>query len=137
MYDLRVVIPSPFRVPVLEELHLGHPGIVRSKELARSYVWWPGSPKWVRGTVLKKTGPVSYNVTVTTPQGKLIWRRHLDQLLAGAGTVATLRASDRDLTEGFLALPESQAGDQTTSEELVPVESGPPAPAPPSETPVP
>ena len=27
---------------VLKELHEGHPGIARMKNLARSYVWWPG-----------------------------------------------------------------------------------------------
>ncbi|KAH7983904.1 hypothetical protein HPB52_015136 [Rhipicephalus sanguineus] len=59
------------------------------------------------------------------------------QLLAGTGTLAAPRASDPDFTAGFLALPQSQAGDQSTSEEPVPVESRPPAPAPPSETPAP
>ncbi|XP_037501537.2 uncharacterized protein K02A2.6-like [Rhipicephalus sanguineus] len=107
---------------------------INDSVLVRNY---RGSPKWVRGTVLKKTGPVSYKVIVTTPRGKFIWRRHLDQLLASTGTVVTPRASEPDFTEGFLALPQSQAGDQSTSEEPVPMEAGPPAPAPPSETPAP
>ncbi|KRX32484.1 Uncharacterized protein T06_1658, partial [Trichinella sp. T6] len=29
------------RHKILKELHIGHPGIVRMKVLARSYVWWP------------------------------------------------------------------------------------------------
>lgn len=37
----RVVVPTALRKDVLELLHEGHPGIVRSKLLARSYVWWP------------------------------------------------------------------------------------------------
>lgn len=37
----RVVIPAKLQRAVLAELHEGHPGIVRSKALARSYVWWP------------------------------------------------------------------------------------------------
>lgn len=37
----RVVIPKRYQSFMLEELHQGHPGIVRTKELARSYVWWP------------------------------------------------------------------------------------------------
>ncbi|XP_049523015.1 uncharacterized protein K02A2.6-like [Dermacentor silvarum] len=41
MLGTRVVVPAKLQGFVLDELHDGHPGIVRSKELARSYVWWP------------------------------------------------------------------------------------------------
>uniref|UniRef100_UPI00109F456C uncharacterized protein K02A2.6-like n=1 Tax=Podarcis muralis TaxID=64176 RepID=UPI00109F456C len=37
----RVVIPQGLRQRVLEALHVGHPGIVKMKALARCYVWWP------------------------------------------------------------------------------------------------
>ncbi|XP_060538726.1 uncharacterized protein K02A2.6-like, partial [Pantherophis guttatus] len=37
----RVLIPSTLQRRTLETLHKGHPGIVRMKALARSYVWWP------------------------------------------------------------------------------------------------
>ncbi|XP_048590142.1 uncharacterized protein K02A2.6-like [Nematostella vectensis] len=42
LWGSRVVIPPQGRVKLLQELHDGHPGMVRMKMLARSYFWWPG-----------------------------------------------------------------------------------------------
>lgn len=42
MRGMRVVVPLKLQKRVLEELHTGHPGIVRIKAIARSYVWWQG-----------------------------------------------------------------------------------------------
>lgn len=36
----RIVIPKILQQSILEELHLGHLGIVKMKALSRSYVWW-------------------------------------------------------------------------------------------------
>uniref|UniRef100_A0A914CQ61 RNA-directed DNA polymerase n=1 Tax=Acrobeloides nanus TaxID=290746 RepID=A0A914CQ61_9BILA len=41
MYRERVIIPTSLRNRVLKQLHQGHPGIERSKALARRYVYWP------------------------------------------------------------------------------------------------
>ncbi|KAL2077680.1 hypothetical protein ACEWY4_027184 [Coilia grayii] len=42
MWGNRVIVPPNLRQRVLEELHVGHPGVVKMKAIARSYVWWPG-----------------------------------------------------------------------------------------------
>ena len=41
LWGSRVVIPPQGREEVLNILHECHPGIVKMKSLARSYVWWP------------------------------------------------------------------------------------------------
>ena len=40
-YGLRVIIPSTLRNLILKLLHLGHFGMQRMKQLARSTVYWP------------------------------------------------------------------------------------------------
>jgi transposase InsO family protein len=42
MWGHRLVIPEMCKERVLRMLHEPHMGIVKSKALARSYVWWPG-----------------------------------------------------------------------------------------------
>ena len=42
LWGSRVIIPPQGRIQVVEELHEAHPGIVKMKGLARSFVWWPG-----------------------------------------------------------------------------------------------
>ena len=41
MWGQRVVVPSQGRNIMLEELHMGHPGLCKMKALARSIMWWP------------------------------------------------------------------------------------------------
>ena len=45
LWGSRVVVPESCQDAVLKQLHEGHQGIVRTKSLARMYVWWPGMNK--------------------------------------------------------------------------------------------
>lgn len=45
LFNDRVVIPLSLQAKTLQQLHVAHPGIVRMKALARSYVYWPNIDK--------------------------------------------------------------------------------------------
>ena len=45
LWGQRVVVPPQGRTILLDELHLGHPGICRMEALARSTMWWPNIDK--------------------------------------------------------------------------------------------
>ena len=41
LWGLQVIIPTRYQEGMSEELYTGQPGIVRMKETARTYLWWP------------------------------------------------------------------------------------------------
>ena len=45
LWGTPVIVPTKLQTEILDELHRGHPGIVRMKALARSHVWWPSIDK--------------------------------------------------------------------------------------------
>ena len=60
LWGTRVIIPPKGREKVLVVLHEAHPGITRTKSLARSYVWWPGLDHDIE-TLVKNCGKCQQN----------------------------------------------------------------------------
>lgn len=42
LWGHRIIVPASARADMLKALHVGHPGIVKMKTLARQHVYWPG-----------------------------------------------------------------------------------------------
>ena len=70
LWGTRVVIPNKLYPTVLNELHSGHPGIVRMQAIARSYVWWPGLDKAIEHQV-KSCKPGCQKVKQSPPKAPL------------------------------------------------------------------
>ena len=85
MWGLRVLIPEKYQNQMLEELHVAHPGMVRMKEVACSYVWWPNLDRSIERTVRNCTSCQQVrNLPSVAPVMPWIWpgapwhRVHLD-----------------------------------------------------------
>ncbi|XP_046868366.1 uncharacterized protein K02A2.6-like [Drosophila willistoni] len=56
----RAVVPPKSRETIVAALHAAHPGIVKIKALARSYVWWPNIDAEIE-LIVKKCIPCKQN----------------------------------------------------------------------------
>ena len=131
LWGIRVVVPQWLRAKLLDELHKEHPGIVRMKSVARSYMWWLGLDADIQNLVkscqacqaVKRAPPVP-------PLHPWVWlsqprqRLHLDfagpfqgsMFLIGVDTTTTASAT-LDVLRGWFAchgIPEQVVTDNGT-----------------------
>ena len=85
LWGIRVIVPKRLRAKLLDELHRDHPGIVRMKSVARSYMWWPGLDQDIQNLVKAcKSCQSVKNAPPVAPLHPWVWpsrpwqRVHLD-----------------------------------------------------------
>lgn len=84
LWGRRIIIPKTLQPKMLDLLHEQHPGIVRSKMLARSYVWWPCIDKDLENyikncDICEKTANSKSEIGVSWPNTTRIFERvHID-----------------------------------------------------------
>lgn len=65
LWGYRTIIPTKLRKQILQDLHRSHLGIVKTKALARSYLWWPKLDSEIE-LLVKNCTPC--NLTQTSPE---------------------------------------------------------------------
>ena len=73
LWGNRIIVPPAGQSKVLDVLHDGHPGISRMKELARSFIWWPGLDDDIQNRVQACT-QCQINQKLPTPQPLHPWQ---------------------------------------------------------------
>ncbi|XP_015765071.1 PREDICTED: uncharacterized protein K02A2.6-like [Acropora digitifera] len=85
LWNSQVIVPEVLRTLLLNDLHTEHLGMIKMKQLARRYLWWPGLDKEIEETVklchscqeAAKTQPAPNPASWSWPGGP--WKRlHLD-----------------------------------------------------------
>ena len=69
LWGSRVVVPPNLRQKILNELHESHPGVVKMKSVARSYVWWPSIDRDIEHLAKSCSGCI--NKLKNPPKSKL------------------------------------------------------------------
>ena len=122
LWGSRVVIPTKLRERVLEELHDGHPGVVRMKQAAHGILWWPGIDKQIENTVKGCDACQQYrNAPALAPLHVWSWpshpweRVHIDFLGPFMGKMILV------VTDAHSKWPEAIVMKSTTSERTIAV----------------
>ena len=80
MYRDRIIIPDELREEILNRLHGGHQGIVKTRALAKDSVWWPGLSTQIKTkvedcpTCVKERQP-AHEPLDTTPVPDRPWKK--------------------------------------------------------------
>ena len=63
LQDSRVMIPMALRLEMLDQIHTGHQGISKCREIAQQSLWWPGFSTQLEKLVKKNASCVGNSQT--------------------------------------------------------------------------